>query len=428
MLPADRYNLARLRNRGAGPASQQGIVMVIAAIGVVALIGAGGLALDVSHAIVNKTRLQNAIDATALSGAKTLDATGNTAEAASAARAAFLRNAEAIGNGELLKFYNGGGTIEVQFSATLYPFSPGTAPPRYVRARVASMPLDQFLASALGITGKSVAASAVAGPSPPLGPGEDACNLAPMMVCGDPANPEGTHFGYEFDQVQRLKTTTQNGDWGVGPGNFQLVRLDNQQGGAAVRRAMAGDHAACISAEEDIETEPGNTVGPVAQGLNTRFGQYNGPMNGNRHLYPPDVVVEENTVEIQRDEDGQVTTTPDELNFSHDDYAQRVFDGLYDNDPAPGGPGRYERRVMALPIGDCTDTVNGHGFVPLLGYGCFFLLQTVRQQGNEAEVYGQFIEDCRISGTPGPQPGGGPTGGNGPHVIQLYEDPGSTDS
>ncbi len=402
--------------------------MVVAAIGVVALIGAGGLALDVSHAILNKTRLQNAIDAAALSGAKTIDATADTDEATTAARAAFLRNAEAGGNKELLDYYNGGGSIEIQFSATLHPFSPGTTPPQYVRARVANMPLTQFLAGALGITGKSVAASAVAGPSPPLDLDAYACNLAPMMVCGDPDNPEGTHFGYELGEVQVLKTTSQNGSWEVGTGNFQLVRLDDEQGGAAIRRAMAGDHDTCISPEEDIETEPGNTVGPVAQGLNTRFGRYSGPMNGDQHLYPPDVVVEENTVDIEFDENGDVTTTPDQLDFSHDDYTQRIADGLYDHNPAPGGPGRYERRVMALPIGDCSEAINGHGFVPLLGYGCFFLLQQVKQQGNEAKVYGQFVEDCRTGGSPGPQPGGGPTGGNGPHVIQLYEDPDSIDS
>ena len=55
---------------------QKGVIGVLVAVGLVALLAMAGLALDTSHAMLNKTRLQNAVDAAALSGAKELDLTG----------------------------------------------------------------------------------------------------------------------------------------------------------------------------------------------------------------------------------------------------------------------------------------------------------------------------------------------------------------
>lgn len=413
------------------PPREQGIVLVVFAIAALTLIGAGALTFDVAHTVLNKTRLQSAMDATALAGAIVLfDSEGDEAAATTAARAAFLRNAEAPGNKELQKFYDAGGTLEIQFSNTLHPFAVGTTPANYVRARITDMPLDIFLASAIGITEKNVSASAVAGPSPPLGVDALACNLAPMMVCGDPSNPEGTTFGYTYGKVQVLKTASRDasGDsWEVGTGNFQLVRFD-EAGGAAARRALAGGYEGCGEPSGSIETEPGNTVGPVVQGLNTRLGKYLGPMSGSEDEYPPDVVVQQNTTAYTYDAEGEITTSAAELDFNFDDYKSRVSSEIYDYAPAPDGMGRYERRMLGLPIGDCSATIHGHGEVPLLGYGCFFLLQEVKQKGKEAHVYGQFVDGCRVSGRPGPTPGGGPTGGTEITIIQLYEDPDSVDS
>ena len=86
--------------------------------------------------------------------------------------------------------------------------------------------------------------------------------------------------------------------------------------------------------------------------------------------------------------------------------------------------GVLQRRVLAVPVGNCNGTVNGQGSVPLLGFACFFLLQPAEQQGNDSFVYGQFVADCAVTGTPGPNP----VAGSGPHIIQLYDDPTSNDS
>ena len=415
---------------GAAPGrAQRGIVIVVVAISLFAIVAAGALALDVGHAMVNKTRLQNTVDAAALSAAKTLDQSGSTAQATDAATDVFQDNAQGPGNREMNEYFSGGGSLRIEFSNTLYPLAVGSVPAQYVRVAVDDFPLETWIAGAIGITEKSVAATAVSGPSPTLGPGEEVCNLAPVMVCGDPANPPGTFFGYTLNAIQVLKTGTTNGEWDVGPGNFQLIRLDGGQGGADVRQAMAGGYDACTQAEEPIQTEPGNTVGPVVQGLNTRFGQYQGPMHGTEQIYPPDVITTANTRNIVPG-----VTQPGDLTFNHSMYAAQVVSGPYDYPPAPDGNGRFERRILTVPIGDCSGTVNGQGDVPLLGYACFFLLQPAVQQGGggpagqKAAVYGQFVEGCEAGGFPGPDPGPGPGGGAGPHVIQLYEDPNSSDS
>ena len=80
--------------------------------------------------------------------------------------------------------------------------------------------------------------------------------------------------------------------------------------------------------------------------------------------------------------------------------------------------------MTAIPIGDCSVTTNGQGQVPLLGFGCYYMLQEAEMQGSESYVFGQFLEKCNAAGTPGPLPSSFP----GPYVIQLYRDYGSTDS
>ncbi|HEY5756647.1 MAG TPA: pilus assembly protein TadG-related protein, partial [Steroidobacter sp.] len=106
--------------------AQRGAVAVLVAIAMSALILIAGLALDMGHAFLNKTRLQNSVDAAALAAAKTLDDTGNTTLATAEALQAFANNAATTGNGELSTAYgNGGGSLRVavDYSATLPPFA-----------------------------------------------------------------------------------------------------------------------------------------------------------------------------------------------------------------------------------------------------------------------------------------------------------------
>ena len=411
---------------------QRGAIIVLFTIAMVAILGMVGVALDGAHGMLNKTRLQNTADAAALSAAKTLDQTaGDTVLATNEALAMFTQNTSGLGNGELAASYAAGDlTVSVQYSNTLHPFVPATAPPLYVRVTATNLRLPGWFIPVMGFNEKIVGASAVAGPSPTI---STACNLAPMMVCGDPTAPAAANFGYNLGEADVLKTSTSSFE--VGPGNFQLVRLGGGQGGADVRENLAGDFAGCLTNGDSIPTEPGNTVGPVVQGLNTRMGEYSGPMNGSQSEYPPDVVVEypDPTLEYEcaaAGGDGSDTICfngvplandgSDPNFYSYDEYGAAVAASSYDYSPTEnGGIGVFGRRTLALPIGDCTTATNGQGDVPLLGFLCYHLLQPAEQKGNESHVYGEFIgAGCRINGRPGPVPGTGP----GPYIIQLYKD------
>jgi Flp pilus assembly protein TadG len=420
---------------------QQGAVLILAVAAMVAMLGLVGLALDGGHAMLNKTRLQNTVDAAALSGAKELDLTDDTVQARAAAISAFAANAAADGNHELQEQYAAGAiNITVQFSATLDPFVPGSVPAEYVRVRARDFRMPVWFSSIVGATDKRVSASAVAGPSPTI---NTACNIAPMMVCGDP-DAGAPFWGYTEGEPDVLKASSSGSD--VGPGNFQLIRLGDGQGGDVLRTNMAGGYDGCVTAKDIVITEPGNKVDPVARGLNTRFDEYGGSWNSEpnaRTEYPPDVVtatapvpdlkitsvrmsgVDEEGNTIYWDDiyqDGQLIKTGEDLAYNYEDYQKAIRIEDYDVHPDLGG--RYLRRELALPIGDCTNTTNGSGPVPVLGFGCYFLLQKVDHNGNTSEVYGQFIRDCNAGGLSGPAPGDGP----GLYIIQLYKDPDSSEA
>ncbi|HKS54592.1 MAG TPA: pilus assembly protein TadG-related protein [Steroidobacteraceae bacterium] len=427
------------RKRFARPGRQRGAVIVLVAVGIAALILCAALALDVGHTFLNKTRLQNTVDAAALAAAKALDNTGDTTQATAEAMQAFGSNAAAAGNSELNAAYGGGsGTIQVtvEYSATLPPFTPGSATGPYVRVRATGFTMPAWLATVSGITEKTVTATAVAGPRT-LTVGSTVCNIAPMMVCGTPgASPL---WGYELNSPQVLKKSTPGGQSQVGPGNFQLIQLGGS-GAAVVRENMAGSYSTCLAGGTTIQTQTGNEAGPVAQGLNTRFGQYTGPMSGQQANYPPDVIVDGQTPPLDaQPKNGdpaqgydvyqgttQITASNIGQLYNYQDYSADVANpSSYDYQPIQdGGTGAFGRRTLAVPVGNCTGTTNGQGSVPLLGFACFFLLQPAQQKGNDSYVYGQFIQGCEVNGTPGPSP----IAGSGPHIIQLYRNPGAPDS
>jgi Flp pilus assembly protein TadG len=421
-MRADRHRPGR-----AGQREQRGAALILVVVGMVAILGIAGLALDSGHVMLNKTRLQNAADAAALAAAKVLDQTGDVALADAAADAMFASNAGNAGNREIGDAYTRGDvTVTVEFSSTLNPFTPGSNPPAYVRVRAQGFTMPVWFSAVVGVTTKSAAASAVAGPSPTI---NTACNLMPMMVCGDAAAGPPL-FGYTPGEPDVLKSSTSNGSWEVGPGNFQLIRLGGT-GGAVIRENMAGGYDGCMTVGDNIETEPGNTVGPVVQGFNTRFGDFTGPMNGTQSTYPPDVVTQQPVPPLSYDREtdtitqgGTPVTDASQINFNYDDYTARVDSESYDYQPAPAGIGAFQRREVAVAIGNCDGTTNGAGTVPLLSFGCFYLLQQAAQQGNESYIYGQFLEECRAGGMPGPAPTTIP----GPYIIQLYRDYSSTDS
>ena len=81
-----------LRHRTSSPRGQRGVAIVLFTIALVAMLGLVGLALDGAHSMLDKTRLQNTVDAAALSAAKTLDVSVGDQTLATVEALGFLPN------------------------------------------------------------------------------------------------------------------------------------------------------------------------------------------------------------------------------------------------------------------------------------------------------------------------------------------------
>ncbi|MGF6708029.1 Tad domain-containing protein [Pseudomonas frederiksbergensis] len=419
----------------ATPRRQEGSVSVLMVIALAAMAMMAALALDGGHMLLNKTRLQNAVDAAALSGAKTLSQVAGATNFASTTRSAalntLLQNANATGNNELSTAVAGnpGAFAVVELSDSVYgPFSfPGPTDAKYVRVSVPNYSLTGFFwsfAQSFGALGnKAVAAIATAGPSP-----TSPCDLAPLMICGDATqyDPDaGMFWGFQFGDLQVLKSAAGNSS-PIGPGNFQL--LDFGSGGSTVRDDLAGGGSVCRNVGENVQTAPGNKVGPASQGLNTRFGIYNGPVSASD--YPPDLVTTSSNPAITYDDSTQqkmyqgqpITSSAGNLTagsnaiYDYNDWRASVAACVAGGSGCESN-GVFERRMLKIVVGDCSGKLSGTTSVPVLGFGCYFVVQPMSNGGTESQIFGQFVKECEGDNVASPSP----STDSGPQIIQLYK-------
>lgn len=400
---------------------QQGIVAVLVAIGLLALLAMAGLAIDTGHLVLNKSRLQSTVDAAALAAAKTLDETGSEAQASAAANQVFTVNADRLRGAT-------GAAVTIQYSSALSPFVPGSSPANYVRVRANNLSWRAGFVRALGFGTLATGASAVAGPSAPIGA---PCDLFPVAVCAV-TGTSGPYWGYEpypNATVTLLKLASSAAGTTFGPGNFQLIRVGGT-GSNVLRHNMAGG-AACVEPGSggmvEVDPEPGNVTGPVAQGMNTRFGLYEGPLRGGASTYPPDFVTSPSPQTPFSSPDGETVRYNNQpaSGITAEMYSYADYEADYAAEPPnyTNSEGRPRRRVITVPIVDCSNPVSGTSAnLPVKGFGSFFLLQPAVQQGNNSWIFGEFLGEGSASGTPGP------TGGYGVYKIVLHNDPYSDDS
>ncbi|MCW8109358.1 pilus assembly protein TadG-related protein [Alteromonas ponticola] len=418
---------------------QQGNILVLFCVGLIAMIATASMALDGGHLLLSKSRLQLLVDAAALSAATQLQKGGDHPAARQAAVDMINQNLTFKEFSELADeldlsmadTYNNDVTeqLKIEFSLRPDPFTvTADTTAQYIRVTLNDLPLASFLAQVVGIS-KEVDATSVAGPSTVLE--ECYSNLVPMVVCGANNDPDD-NFGLPINELQLLKISSEP-DSPIGPGNFQLVRLEGAAGAADIRKAMAGEDyngEMCFSAtgttDDQIDTEPGNTVGPVVQGLNTRMGEWKGG--------------QVNNIDHPRDlnncaGDYIPLNTMGELDTASPEYAAAYRYPTYETDTqnAAGGsascsstnlsgdivtpePPRAERRILQILVGDCDGQTNGASQLGYFGSACFFLTQAVTQKGKEAYVVGEYVAACTSEGTPSGTADDLP----GPYKIVLY--------
>src|SRR5688572_12487287 len=283
-------------NKQAGSRKRErGSILATSAIGMLAVLLAVGLGIDISRFYLSKAELQNAADAAALAAVSGLNggASGIT-EGTNRAVAAmnkydFNNTGVSFPRANVLFAVNLNGPYMSEGSAAAAPTSI-----RFAKVTTPASPVGvSFAAFVLG-SSKNLSATATAGYSVPL---NVICPWLPAFVldyADDPITPGRT---YTF----RLSP----GDH-ISPGNYQLL-APIQSGGSGDREGMANGVNWCISVGTDVQTKPGVTSGAIRQGVNTRFDNYGAGMDP--ELSPPDTNIAEN-ITYQQYRDRSVVRAP----------------------------------------------------------------------------------------------------------------------
>ena len=399
---------------------EQGIVAVVVAIAMLVLLLMAGFAIDLGHLMLNKSRLQNTVDASALAAAKVLGDSQSVDAADAAARDMFDLNAAQ--HKELRRVLSGR-DITVQFSSTLNPFVPNTSPPQYVRVIARPFRMSAFFTPLIGIDEMHTRASAVASPAP-------ACELLPLGVCALPGSTGPfwgrVPYGRSGNTVTLLKWTA-TGTSPIGESNYQLLELPGSTGGRDVREDLAAG-GACIDLGGRVWTKTGNVVS-IREGLNTRFGV---ARSAKKRTYPPDLVVRPNDVgrlPLESPDGTTITHLGTPVNGIGDvaySYVGYLADYAATRYQYPYPEGRPYRRIVTVPViraGQCSGETHGHKRLDVVGYAKYLLLQPVCTPGHcapgtEGWIFGQLLGEGQVSGA----------GNYGPYKVVLHNDPDSPDS
>jgi len=349
---------------------ERGSILATSAIGMLSILLAVGLGVDISRFYLTKNELQNAADAAALAAVSALNTSAlGITKAADRAVASmnsydFNNTSVTFPRGNVLFAVNLDGPYmdetSAQGQAESIRFVKVTTPPSAVGV--------SFAASVLG-NSKNLSATATAGLSVPL---NIICNFLPVSVIdyGTPITAGNTY------------TFRASSGGMVSPGNYQILAVAGE-GGKDVRIGLGAGVDKCASPGSvyAVDTKPGVTAGAVRQGLNTRFDEY-ATSQLDPATMPPD---------------NNIHQGPD---YEYDDYKNGV------NAETPSHDGVDGRRVVVIPIVKQDQYDSGRNTVRFDRFGNFFL-RTKVGGGSGGELIAEYIDDIVI-GQGGFDPGAGP--------------------
>lgn len=397
---------------------ERGNVLAYTVLSALFLFLAVGLGVDLSHFYLAKTEMQNAADAAALAGASALTLPNPDRITTAVDRAVELLNTNKynFNNRSFGVDRNnlcGPGQACVTFAENLNddPYiSEGKAHDdpdniRFIKVTTPSKPVSVIFASPILGSSLSLDAKATAGLSVP---GNVRICIAPLSAVAPnpgesfPAGAEGTcpTPGIQtYTDDKGVKTTcdpTKKFCKGCvytirsgpannpSPGNYQILACAGA-GGADVRTALAayGEGCKCGNVspgdEIGIDTKPGDTAGPVQDGLNVRFDDYKGAVKYSE-------------------------STPPDTNIAEATY-QQYKDGSPFKGPADGHNGIGERRVLKIPIIEDREFDAGRDVVHVQSLSGFFMQEPVGKKKN-GDIKVEYVGGD-VSGITGLDPSGG---------------------
>ena len=365
---------------------ERGSILAMSALGMLSLLLAVGLGVDITHLYLAKNELQNAADASALAGASGLNF--NPAGILDATKRAKEAMNKYEFNNQAVVFTDD----NVRFASNLSDFDSGpgmdkataagaaVAPTiRFVKVITPESPVPMsFVGFVLG-SSRNLTAQAVAGVSAPL---NVFMGYLPLFLIDD--NSLST---FNPGNLYTIRSAPQNS---ISPGNYQILAIDGS-GGADDRIDLASAVQNPVGPGGYVDTKPGVTAGAIRQGLNTRFDDYSSGMSPTD--FPPDTNIKEG-ITYQQYLSGSPTQSP-----SHD--------------------GVVGRRVVLLPIMKISEVGNGRTSVQIDHFGAFFLRSKV-SGGNGGDIQAEYIGTSVVVGSGYYDPGA--TGNPGPPIVKpvLY--------
>ena len=338
--------------------AERGSILATSALGMLSLLLAVGLGVDISHLYLAKNELQNAADASALAGASGLDFSPLGITRATD-RAVAEMNKYEFDNDDVtfpranirfaanLSAFNNGGTgmDEIQASSTT------NAPTiRFVKVTTPQSPVNIAFVSMVTGNSLDLTADAVAGVSVPL---TSFAGYLPVTVVDDDL----------LSTILPGQMYTFRGDpqGSISPGNYQILAIDGS-GASDDRIGLASGVKNVVGPGGYVDTKPGVTSGAVRQGINTRFDDYAAGLDPD--TYPPDTNIKEGITYAQ-----YLAGTPSQ---------------------SPQHDGVHGRRVVLIPIIKQSQFDGGRTTVQIDHFGAFFLRSKV-QGGNGGDLQAEYI-------------------------------------
>ena len=403
-----------LRRKG-----ERGNVLAYTVLSALFLFLAVGLGVDLSHFYLAKTEMQNAADAAALAGASALTLPNPDRITTAVDRAVELLNTNkynfnnrsfsadrdnlcTTGQACVMFSDNLDGTYVSEATAHDAPDDI-----RFIRVTTPQKPVSVIFASPILGSSLSLDAKATAGLSVP---GNVRICIAPLSAVAPnpgetfPSGAEGTcptagiqiyydASGKETGRCDPTKEFCKGCTYTIrsgpadnpSPGNYQILACAGA-GGADVRTALAayGEDCKCgnVSPGDEIgvDTKPGDTAGPVQDGLNVRFDDYKGAVKYSE-------------------------TTPPDLNVAQGITYDQYSKGTPTKAPATGHEGKPERRVLKIPIIEDREFDNGRDVVHVKSLSGFFMQDPVGKKKN-GDITVEYVGGD-VSGITGLDPSGG---------------------
>ncbi|MEP6921528.1 MAG: pilus assembly protein TadG-related protein [bacterium] len=356
---------------------EKGSILAVSALGMLSLLLAVGLGVDISHFYLAKNELQNAADASALAGASALNC-DSTGIAEATTRAVKAMNSYEFNNQNVVFTAS-----NVRFARNLSDFDSGAdmsgaaaansavAPSiRFVKVTTPQSPVKiAFLGSVLG-NSLNLSAQAVAGVSAPL---NVFSGYLPVSVIDDDA--------LSTILPGQMYTFRGGPQSSISPGNYQILAIDGS-GASDDRIGLASGVRNPVGPGGYVDTKPGVSAGAVREGVNTRFDDYSSqldPIN-----YPPDTNIREG-ITYQQYLAGSPAQSP-----SHEGVAGR--------------------RVVLIPIIKQSEFTGGRTNVQIDHFGAFFLRNKI-SGGNGGDLQAEYIGVGVMVGNGAYDPNGTPNPG-----------------